>query len=103
MEVHIGHQLGRRHLGQQPPQRLAGQPGPQVPHRVDHAPGRHVDDALLRAEPAQLHVGGERAPERDRLGAISAIVRPTTWWARARTAAQVISLPRPLVNVRPAP
>jgi hypothetical protein len=34
---------------------------------------------------------------------ISAMVRPTTWWARARTAAQVISLPRPLVKVNPAP
>jgi hypothetical protein len=34
---------------------------------------------------------------------MSAIDRPTTWWARARTAAQVISLPRPLVNVKPAP
>ncbi len=35
--------------------------------------------------------------------AISATVRPRTWWASAWTAAQVISLPRPLVNVNPAP
>jgi hypothetical protein len=34
---------------------------------------------------------------------ISSMVRPVTWWASARTAAQVISLPRPLVNVSPAP
>ncbi|GAB3967903.1 hypothetical protein GCM10027615_18480 [Plantactinospora veratri] len=34
---------------------------------------------------------------------ISAMVFPTTWWASARMAAQVSSLPRPLVKVNPAP
>ena len=42
--------------------------GLQIPHRVDDRRHRQVDDALLRPEPAQLRVAGERPPERRRGG-----------------------------------
>ena len=103
-EVDERHEL----LGAEPrevlPQREPGALGPQVPQRVDDRPDRHVHDALLRAEPAQLrvvhessrrgaHVGEERLdvlPERGGRGA-SRGRRPAT------------SLPRPMVKTKAWP
>ena len=51
-------QLLRRHVGEQPPQRLSRAAGSEVPDGVHNRGHRQVNDALLRAEPAQLCVGG---------------------------------------------
>jgi hypothetical protein len=60
-----------RHVGEQPPHRLPGDLGGEVPGRVHHGPDRHVDDALLRPEPPKLtvhhQVGAERAQVADHL------------------------------------
>ena len=56
--------LLRGQVCQQLPQGLPGALGLEVPQRVEHGAGRHVDDALLGAEPAQLRVRGELASDR---------------------------------------
>ena len=57
-----------RHVGEQLPQRLALDLGPQVPDGVDHRAGRQVDDALLGPDPAQLLGISERRPEGAEIG-----------------------------------
>ena len=61
-------ELLRRHVGQQLPERLALGLRPQIPDRVDDGGGGQVDDALLRADPAQLAVAGDHVPERAHVG-----------------------------------
>jgi hypothetical protein len=78
--------------------------GQQVPDGVDHRAGRQMDRALVRADPAQLAVRGDMAPEAARVGRrIQSRSRPTTRWRSASIAAQQISLPRPMVKVSPWP
>lgn len=50
------------HVGHDAPHGLPQRLGPQVPDGVDHGAEREVDDALLRADPAQLRVVDEVAP-----------------------------------------
>ena len=52
------------HPREQLPERQAGPLRLEVPHRVDDRADRHVHDALLGAEPAQLRVVDELAGER---------------------------------------
>ena len=53
----------RRHVGEQLPQRLVFFPGIQIPNRVDQSTDAEVQDALFRAEPAELSVVGQLEPE----------------------------------------
>ena len=62
-EVDRGDELLRREMGEELPEGQADALRPQVPDGVDDGAGSEVDDALLGAEPAQLVVGDERAPE----------------------------------------
>ena len=62
-EVDEVEDLLRRHLRQEFPERESGALGLEVPERVDDRADRHVHDALLRAQPAQLRVVDELAPE----------------------------------------
>src|SRR5581483_5178772 len=62
-EVDAGHQLLRRQVDEELPQRLALELRVQIPHRIDDGRGGEVDDALLRPEPAKLGVGDEPAPQ----------------------------------------
>ena len=94
-EVDEGHQLLGAEPGQVLPEREAGTLGAKVPQGVDHRPDRHVHDALLGPEPAQLrvvhessrrgaHVGEERldvlpdevAPERLEGGHLHVVAPP---------------------------
>ncbi len=63
-EVDEGDDLLGVQVGQEPPEGLPGALGAQVPRGVEHRADRHLHDALLRAEPAQLrfvdHLLGER-------------------------------------------
>ena len=59
--------LLRAHLGDQPPHRLAFRLGPQIPHRVDDRAGGEMHHALVGADPAQLAVAGDVAPEARRI------------------------------------
>ena len=52
-----------RHIDQELPQRLLLELRVQIPDRVHDRGRRQVHDALLRAEPANLRVGDEPAPE----------------------------------------
>ena len=103
-EVDATHELLGAHVHEQLPQRLALRLGPQVPDRVDQRRGGHVDHALLGAEPAQLRVAGELAPERragrprGRQTAADGPAAPAHGSPR-----RTISVPRPMVNVRPWP
>ena len=63
-EVDAVHELGGLQVRHQLPHRHAALLGPQVPHCVHQRGGSEVDDALVRAEPAQLRVVGDRTPER---------------------------------------
>ena len=70
-DPHEGHavdRLLRGEVGEELPDRLALAPRPQVPDRVHHRAERHVDDALLRADPAQLRVLGEAVVEAAEVG-----------------------------------
>ena len=49
------------HIGEQLPEWLAFDSGVEVPDGVDERSGGEVDDALFRAEPAELGVVGELA------------------------------------------
>ncbi len=60
-EVHEVDELLRRHPGEELPERETCALGLDVPQGVDHGADRHVHDALLRAEPAQLRVADELA------------------------------------------
>ena len=62
-EIDAGDKLFGRHIAEQLPQRLALDFGPQIPDRVDHCRGRHVNDALLRPDPAQLAITCHMPPE----------------------------------------
>src|SRR6185503_11206612 len=53
-------------VGEHFPQRLARALRVQIPDGVDDRRHRDVDDAFLRAEPAELRVAGQVAPERRR-------------------------------------
>ena len=55
--------LLRGELCQQQPERLALTARTKVPRSVDHGADRHVHDALLRTEPAQLGIADEFAGE----------------------------------------
>ena len=62
-EVQRADELLGREIGHQAPQRLALGLGPQVPHGIDHGAGGQVHRPLVRADPAQLAVGGDVAPK----------------------------------------
>ncbi len=62
-EVDQPDDLGRAHIGDQLPQRLAGLLGQQVPHRVDDRARGKMDHTLFRADPAQLAVARHMPPE----------------------------------------
>jgi len=62
-EVHQVDNFLGGHGRQQLPQRDTRTLGLQVPQRVDGRTDRHVHDTLLRAQPAQLGVVHELAPE----------------------------------------
>ncbi len=63
-EVDEFDELLRRHGGQQLPERQTRAFRLEVPEGVHDGADRHVHDALLRAEPAQLGVVDELTPER---------------------------------------
>ena len=67
-EIDAAHQLLRRHIGDQPPQRLLFRLRPQIPYRVDHRAGRQMNGAFIRPDPAQLAVAGDIAPELPHIG-----------------------------------
>src|SRR6266545_2050179 len=67
-EIDAGNLLFRRHVREQQPERLAGRFGIQIPDSVDHGGGRQVDDALFRANPAQLAIAGDQVPEGAHIG-----------------------------------
>jgi len=75
-EVGQGDDLLGRHVGEEPPGRLARHLGGQVPGGVHDRADGHVHDALLRAKPPQLavagHGGAEAAQVADDLGDVSA-------------------------------
>ena len=62
-EVDQGDDLGRGEAGEELPQGQAVAAGVKVPDRVDDGPDGHVGDPFFGAEPAQLAVVGEQAPE----------------------------------------
>ncbi len=69
-------ELFRAQVGQQLPERQAATLRAEIPDRV-HDRGRgEVDDALLRAEPAQLAVADDAAPEAAQVG-LDSLHRPT--------------------------
>ncbi len=61
---HTPHELLRRQVRQQLPQRLALRLRPQVPHGIHDGGGGEMDDALLGADPAELALAGEGVPQR---------------------------------------
>jgi hypothetical protein len=61
--VHDADELLGGHVHEELPDRLARPLRGEVPGRVDHRAGRHVHDALLGAEPAQLRVAGQLSVE----------------------------------------
>ena len=63
LEVDAGDDLLGRHIGQQLPQRLALDLGVEIPDGVDQGGRGQVDNALFRAEPAELRVAGQFAGE----------------------------------------
>ena len=67
-EVDRAHDLFRAEIGQVPPQRFARAHRQEIPDRVDDGGQREVDDALFGAEPAELALAGERAPEGAEVG-----------------------------------
>lgn len=60
--------LLRGHAGEQCPERQARAFRVEVPERVHDGADGHVHDALLRAEPAQLRVVDEFAPDAAHVG-----------------------------------
>ncbi len=62
-EVDEVDELPWRQPGEQPPQRLAGTAGAEVPQSVEDRPRRHVDHALLRSQPAELRIVDEIATD----------------------------------------
>ena len=62
-EIDTRDDLLGRHVGDEFPDRLAIDLGPQVPHRIDDGGGREVNRAFLGPDPAQLRFTGEAAPE----------------------------------------
>ncbi len=65
--THADELLGRQ-VDEELPERLALELRPEVPDRVDNGCGREMDHALLRAEPAELAVRHEAAPEAAHVG-----------------------------------
>ena len=97
-------QLLGRHAGEQLPEGQAGALGLEIPQRIDHRADRHVHDALLRAEPAQLGVPDELAPKAPHVvESMASTSRPARCGVSARIAAVCTSLPRPIVNTKPCP
>ena len=81
---------------------LPGASGGEVPHRVHHRGQREVDDALLRAEPAQLRVGLQLAV--DAAEVLDDLLDVAADQGRGRAVAAASthrSLPRPMVKVKP--
>ncbi len=64
-EVDQGHDLFGRHRGEQAPERFVFHFGVEVPDGVDEGAAGKVNDALLRAEPAELALVGELPGEGD--------------------------------------
>ena len=68
---HVGHvaeidqlqDVFRRHFPDQQPDRFARFLRQKIPHGIDHRAGGEVDCALVRADPAQLAITGDMAPE----------------------------------------
>ena len=67
-EVDAADELLRCEIHEQLPEGLPLPLGPEIPDGVDHRGGREMDDALLGAEPAELGVGHEAAPEPAHVG-----------------------------------
>ena len=67
-EIDGGYQLRRRHVGEQLPQRLAFGFRVQIPDGIHDGSQRQMDDALLGAEPSQLRIAREQAPEPRKIG-----------------------------------
>lgn len=68
-EVDQADDLLGRHVGEQPPHRLARHLGGEVPGGVDHRADGHVHDALLRTEPAELAVADQGGAQLAEVGA----------------------------------
>jgi hypothetical protein len=63
MEVDARHELLRRHVRQQFPDRLLLGLGVKIPHRIHNRGERQVHGAFLGAKPAELRVAGKAVPE----------------------------------------
>lgn len=63
MEVDAADELLGCHLGDEAEDRFADVATPQVPDGVDDCASCQVDGALVRADPAELAVAGDVAPE----------------------------------------
>src|ERR1700730_6624378 len=81
-EIDAGDKLLRRHIAEQLPQRLALDFGPQVPHRVDHCGSRHVNNPLLRPDPAQLAIARNMPPERAHISSKRLQTAPDDEWSQ---------------------
>ena len=75
----------------------------EIPDGVDDRRQRHVDDALLGPEPAQLRIGRQRAPEPREVGRDAVERQPDDVGPNAAIAAAQRSFPRPIVKARPCP
>ena len=62
-ELDGGEDLFRIELGEESPKGLFFGARVEIPNRVDQSAGREVNDALLRAKPAELAVVGQLAAE----------------------------------------
>src|SRR6266536_4970893 len=67
-EIDAGDKLLRGHIGEQFPERLALNFGPEIPDRVDHCCGGQVNSSLLWSDPAQLTVASDIPPEGAHIG-----------------------------------
>src|SRR6266487_1626092 len=67
-EIDAGDKLLRGHIGEQFPERLALNFGPEVPDCVDHSSSGQVNSSLLWPDPAQLTVTGNIPPEGAHIG-----------------------------------
>src|SRR5207244_1685953 len=80
-EVDAADHVRRAHVGEQLPDGLALRLCPEVPYRVHDGGGREMHRALVWADPPQLRIAGDLAPEmphilRDRLERLADDERP---------------------------